>query len=722
MFRFKMPSAGTNNYRAILRVLLSYYFASGVSAALGLLLISGGMHYFLGSLAAASASVGVIVCIPPDQPSPQRGKLWQLLPAAILGLPLFYAVQLLHSSPLYLGMLLLPATFLAFLGAAWGKRGLPISVSVMFAMIFSMAAPASQNGATALASSLYFALGAGLYLLYAALANSLLNYRYRVQILAETIFALCNLMRTQAGQFDGKHEPNLLSGQLLQQQAQLTDHLQTARDLILEAPRTPRRQRLAAMLLTMLEMRDHMIASELDLDVLQGNGNNTAILQALRNKLLELADELEAFADKLLRGQQPNAIQDRRDQLMALEWKSHKQDRHSLAEALLRGLAGRLSLVNDEAVRLGKLARTEQAPDMTLIHEAWKAFVSPYRWSWAPMATLTGWDAPPMRHALRATLAIATAYLLSLALPWGTHDYWILLTIVVVLRGSLAQTLERRNSRVLGTLLGCALAAAVLALHPSLMATLFILTFAQALAHAFAARRYLVTAISATLLGLLQAHLLAVGTSPIFDVVERIADTLIGVAIAWQVSYLFPSWERAQIPSLVRRVLKAQAQHASKALALGRHGKPAQVEWRLARREAFNSLSALAQATQRAIAEPRAVQPPLDKLERFLAYSYQLLAQLTVVKTMLLNRRDRLRLEDLSEQLAQAAEDLETKLTAGATHTETSAPEIAQDLPDPFSQDLNPWLLRRLALASQLATQVSCNAEHILAATGSQRN
>ena len=47
------------------------------------------------------------------------------------------------------------------------------------------------------------------------------------------------------------------------------------------------------------------------------------------------------------------------------------------------------------------------------------------------------------------------------------------------------------------------------------------------------------------------------------------ADTLIGVAIAWIFSYVLPSWERSQLPGLVARTLSAQARHARVALGLG---------------------------------------------------------------------------------------------------------------------------------------------------------
>jgi uncharacterized membrane protein YccC len=307
------------------------------------------------------------------------------------------------------------------------------------------------------------------------------------------------------------------------------------------------------------------------------------------------------------------------------------------------------------------LARGEREPDLPAVRAAWQLFVSPTAWSWRPFMAVWRWDAPPLRHAIRAALAVGSAYALAQALPWGTHEYWILLTIVVVLRGSLAQTLERRNSRVAGTLLGCVLTGALLAAHPPAWALLLVLTLAQAVAHAFAVRRYLVTSVAATVLGLVQAHLLGAGVGPVFDIVERMADTLIGVALAWAFSYVLPSWERHQLPALIQRVLKAQARHARIALALGQlqavDDEP-ELQWRLARREAYDSLTALVQAAQRALVEPRAVRPPLLPLEHVLAHGYQLLAQLTALKSMLLLRRGRLDLQALRAPLTRSAEDI----------------------------------------------------------------
>jgi hypothetical protein len=179
------------------------------------------------------------------------------------------------------------------------------------------------------------------------------------------------------------------------------------------------------------------------------------------------------------------------------------------------------------------------------------------------------------------------------------------------------------------------------------------------------------------------------------------------------------------MPALVARVLRAQARHAQQALALGQLqavDNTAELGWRLARREAYDSLSALVQAAQRALSEPRAVRPPLQYLERMLAHSYQLLAQLTAVKTMLLLRRGRLKVEQLQAPLQEAAESIASTLSgsgaAPAGQPDALAASSPIDLPDPLDEDLSPWLLRRLRLAQEIAQRLCADARQVGAAVG----
>jgi uncharacterized membrane protein YccC len=516
-----------------------------------------------------------------------------------------------------------------------------------------------------------------------------------------------------------------LIGRLLREQAALADQLQSARDILLESPRTTRRQQLAGMLMQVLEMRDHLVACELDLDAVKANPAQLSQLRALRDELDALAERIDALADALLLARTPARFELARllpEQPKPSDGPAAPAVANPSPDLLARGLVDRVSLIHDEVERLIALARGDAEPDLAVVRVNWQMFISPTSWSWRPFSGLWRWDAPPLRHAIRAAAAVAAGQAIATALPWGTHDYWILLTIVLVLRGSLAQTLERRNSRVAGTLLGCLLAGAIIYAKAPLPVLLLVVTLAQACAHAFAVRRYLVTAVAATVLALVQAHLLNAGVSPAFDAIERIADTLIGAALAWAFSYLLPSWERTQIPTLVARTLASQARHAQVALGLGQLravDNESELGWRLARREAYDSLSALVQATQRSLVEPRAVRPPLEPLGRLLAHSYQLLAQLTAVKSMLLLRRGRLNPQQIREPLDQAARAIAAMLSGGPVQP-PSATVVADsalgpaNLPDPFENDLSPWLLRRLQLADGIARALRRDAQQVL--------
>ena len=746
---------GAERRRRWLRVALSHYVLNGASCALGLFLVSGFMHAAFGAEAAAVATVGVIAALAADMVGPRRGKLAHMVVEPLIGVPLFWAVQRLHGHPFELGLLLVPATFVVFLGMAWGKRGTPVAIGVMLAAVFSMSTPVPASPEEALVRTAYCGIGSLLYVGYAVLANLVLNGRYRTQLVADLLLAVAALLRAHARRVaalpgscpQAQSDPDAAVyapgglGELLKRQAALADQLQSTRDVVLESPRTARRQRLAGMLMVVLEMRDHLVASELDLDRVRHATQNTSALEDLAAIYRGMAADVEQLADDLLLGRRPAPAADHTARLAGLHLAAHgpaMADADSRnRDSLLRGVAYRVRHQNDAVRQLTLLARDEAEPDLAVVRNSWRLFVSPTDWSPQPFLTLWHWNQPALRQAVRAALAVGTGYTIASLLPWGSHDYWILLTIVVVLRGSLAQTLERRNQRVAGTLIGSLLASAFLGLHPPALLMVLAVTIGQGVAHGFALRRYTVTAVAASIMGLVQAHMLFTTHSTAFAFVERVADTLLGAGIAWAFSYVLPSWERGQLPALVRRVLRALEQHARLSLALA-HLDDIDTEhelmWRLARREAYDAVSALVQATGRTLVEPRAVRPPLALLEQLQGHSYQLMGQLSAVKSMLLLRRDQLQFDQIQAPMKLASNRIQGILTLSAPLPPGSQPPPAQSpepesagalpavpevLPDPFEHDVSPWLLRRLHLAIELAERVRGNAQDVLAALAS---
>lgn len=735
---------GTSLHRRLVqarRTLLSAAVLNGASVAVGMALVVALMHATFGVAAASNASVGTVIALIADNPRARRGKFSHLLAAPLLGLPLFLAVQLLRGHPAELGLLLVPATFLAFLSTAWGRAGMPVAAAVMFAMLLAMAPQPATSLHEALLRTAWCAGGAFLYVLYATASNALLNGRYRTQTMAGVLLSVAALMRTHAGRFThapagpGQAEDPGAVGDVLQRQAALAEQLQAARDLILESPSTPRRQRLAGMLIVVLELRDRLIAGELDIERLQAS--QPAALVPLAAMLHTMAGEVAALADTLLLGRTPQPASDHRAALQALREQAEAQaganpDDGRVLEraALVRSVCVRVG-DEDTAVRqLTALARGEQAAQLSAVRRGWQLFVSPAYWSIQPLLGVWHWRQPALRHALRAALALGAGYALARLLPWGSRDYWVLLTIVVVLRGSLAQTLERRNARVLGTLVGSGLAVGLLALHPPAAVLLLLVVVAQGVAHAFVVRHYATTALAGSVMGLLLAHLLYSGDQPALDFIERVGDTLLGTGIAWAFSYVLPSWERHQVADTVRRVARAMGRHARFSLALATlaevTGQP-ELAWRLARREAYDALSALVLASSRALVEPRAVRPPIAALEQLQGHGYQLLGQLSAIQSILLLRRHRLQLDAVQPALDSAARVIEEALDMTRSwqppetpsHPADDAPllrsAVPEVLPDPFESDSSAWLLRRLALACRLAGAVRADADRVLA-------
>jgi hypothetical protein len=230
--------------------------------------------------------------------------------------------------------------------------------------------------------------------------------------------------------------------------------------------------------------------------------------------------------------------------------------------ALVQAIEQRLTYMADELRRIDALVRGVAAPAVPAVLDAKRllAFVAPEGWPLKALRPHLRLASPVLRHALRAAAAFAAAYGIALALPWAAHPQWLVLSVAVVLRLTYDQTVARRNLRIAGTMIGCLV---VLALSYVESAPLLALAFSVAigLAHGFVVERYLLTAIAGTVMALLQAHLLEPTAG--FPIAERLADTLIGAALAWAFSYVLPAWERSTLPAAIARMLDALRAYAA---------------------------------------------------------------------------------------------------------------------------------------------------------------
>ncbi len=143
-------------------------------------------------------------------------------------------------------------------------------------------------------------------------------------------------------------------------------------------------------------------------------------------------------------------------------------------------------------------------------------------------------------HLLRYVVALTTSGAFATALGWE-HPYWAMVASVVVLAGpDRASRLARGTQRVVGTLLGVAVAAALLPRAPHQGAGAVVVVAAlQVLAELFVGRNYAVALLFITPLALMMGQLVA--PSPVGPLLrDRLFETVLGALVAMVVLLVVP--------------------------------------------------------------------------------------------------------------------------------------------------------------------------------------
>jgi uncharacterized membrane protein YccC len=706
---------------------LPAHIINGVGVALGIGLAQG-LAAWLGDPAAAlAAASGAVYASLADLPNPPHRGWRRVLTASLIGCVVSLLMSLLHTRPVMLGIAIGVVGFCSVMTLAWGARAGPISFVGILAFVFTMAMPPVHDLGSGLAHLGWTALGAGTYLAWSVVMALSMRRRYRTLALDAALEATAGLLRARAAVLtDAPPQPAGKASRLqdwISRETKLDERLQAARDMLFAAPEgDAAAQRQIALLLLAIDLRDTLLLGELDLDVLGHDAPGVRLRRAMAATLGHVADALEAIGDALRLGQAlPEdgtgtgpGIGSADAMFVSPTDTAIFPDRDPRAPMLpvMRDRARRLV---DDLQQMQALMRGA-TPWVPLGRAELQLFVSSEGWPLAALKRHATLRSPVTRHAVRLGAALACAYFVARALPWSSHPYWLVLSVAVVLRGTLEQTLSRRNARVLGTVVGCLIVLAIVQTRAAGLAALVFLA-AAGIAHAFVAALYGVTATAATVMALLQAQMAHAFGSQV--VIERLADTVLGALLAWAFSYVLPSWERQSIARVVTRVQGALATLTREVLQ-PKTGEQADLQLRLARREAYEALGALAAVAQRTSVEPQHVRVSMENVASLHAHGHSLLAHLASVKTMLVRRADELDPAETQRALAEALANIAQWLV-GRPGTADTLPETVpvageSGLPDRLPAEApQPWLSRRLQMAT-LAAARAAQAARLLTA------
>ena len=687
------------------RVVLGRQFASGVVAAAGLLLFAWIGAALGGAALALPLGSGALTVGFADQPGPPAAKLRELgftCAASTLAFALVWASDAWPWSQLIVVPLL---GFAGGMVALWGKRALPISFSVLFITVVTLGATPPASASTWGAGVALFGAGGAAYIGWALALGAALRARTRRVALAELLDALAAYREWQARSWLSDADDSTPRGMALLEAT--NDALQSARDLVLREARDASEVIDVRMLLELLDLFEAALAAQTDVGVLRAAFDGTPIPDHIAAGSRRSADALHALARAL---RQAGASARPAD---AAPWHAVAAAAQALRAAhdtaALRQACTALDsqlhtqrAIDTRVDRLGQLhdARASAADAAPIIGDV-ESFVSPLRYPPRQLLGHLRLRSPILRHALRLALAFAAALLLARAVfATQSHDYWILLTIAVILRPNFSVTRQRLKDRLIGTLLGCLAVALLLPLAPPLWLQLALLAVAMVLTRTFATTHYRYAALAASVMALLLVRLLDDGAQAL--IAQRLLDTAVGGALAWGCSYLLPNWESHDVPRLLDALLRAQRAYAAAVLAPQAGAEDA---FRVPRKQLFDTLAALGGAHARMLEEPARRRAALPLLGELMQHGYLLGAHLATLRVLRAQRQRRLGAAQIEAMMAPVRDAVAQRLD----------PALAPPAPTPAAPAAADPLQRRLNLVVAAAARARRLADELRA-------
>ncbi|HMR19134.1 MAG TPA: FUSC family protein, partial [Sphingobacterium sp.] len=239
------------------------------------------------------------------------------------------------------------------------------------------------------------------------------------------------------------------------------------------------------------------------------------------------------------------------------------------------------------------------------------------------------------RHALRMSIVLSATYLVLHLINFSEFGiYWVLLTILVILKPGFGLTQERNLQRLIGTVIGGIIGALILILIPDQTIRFAILVIFFFIAYSLFRINYIMSVIFMTPYVLIMLSFTGANTLEIAK--ERIFDTFIGGVIAFLSSYIiFPNWESFQIKKNMRSLLVANYQYLAQAISILSGQRIGIIEYKLARKEVYIASANMGSTFQRLLTEPKWRQRITKEVNRFVilnhifsSYSATLMTQL----------------------------------------------------------------------------------------------
>ncbi|MCC7644929.1 MULTISPECIES: FUSC family membrane protein [unclassified Janthinobacterium] len=667
----------------------SHYFYLGLRVAIGLVGLALLTQEISDSATAMTVCIGALCTTLMDMPSPLRHKFNEMLASVLLCSAVTLLISLCGPVQWLLMTVLVLVSFLASMMVVYGKKSMPLQLAALFIMTMSMEHQMTWRQSFHHAG--LFMLGGLIYLAYAMAIAWVLRHRIKQQVLAEALFELAAYIDIKADFYDARFNLTEQFNKLVRHQSILADRQQASRDLILRSHKNSKDAIVVQVHVCMLDLYELILSTHTDYALLRQHLADSDVLKSLHDLAYKAARDIEAVAYAVTR-KRASYAQISYDK----EWADIEAE---IARLQAKGDSAQEALATLRAQRNKIRAILKMIAELHLASQ--KVYDNVPFWSGADMAPFLSQqkyelktllsnlrlDSPVFRFALRVSMAISVGLLIGHWLPYAAHSYWIVLTIVIILRPTFSMTRQRRADRIIGTIIGCVVTAIVIRFVHSNIVLMAILFLSIVATPTFIYLRYRYTAIAVSLMILLQMHLVAPSNPNLVS--ERLIDTLIGAAVATVFSFVLANWEYQSLPRLVRQVLNVNLSYMQASFALLQGKCFDDFAYRIERKRLMDSLAALSSALVRMLDEPASKQRAVEDINLFIVQNYLLVAHVAALRSILGRHASQLPVAPVNAllghshtqvclTLSRALDQLDNKAAISAPLAPPAAPPVSE--------------------------------------------
>jgi len=618
----------------------SYYLGEGLRITSGAVLPALILNYFELLPVGVLVSLGAVCVSAADSPGPIHHRRNGMQVCTLCMFVVSLVTGYVAPYPVALGCWIAIACFIFSMIGVYGGRVISIGIASLLVMVLSINRPG--HGWSVLLNALYVSAGGIWYMLLSLVLYAVRPYKLIQQALGDCIITTADYLRIRAKFYDSKTNYDAVYLELMDEQVQVQHKQELLRELLYKSRTIVRDSTVTSRTLMMLfidtvDMFEKAASAFYPYEELHHFFDDTGILARFKEFLLDIATALEEIGIAVQGGKTsapPDALQ---ENLAALQdyftaFRNTRLNAENLEPLItLRKI---LQAIEDMVARINTLHNQtkydkKRAKDFQPSGDHDK-FVTHTDISWKLLRDNLSLRSDTFRHALRVSIAATFGYVLSQMIMLG-HSYWILLTIIVILKPAYSITKKRNYERVLGTIAGAFAGLVILYFIKDNTALFVIMLLFMTGTYSFVRTNYLVAVVFMTPYVLLLFHLLNNGQ---FKTVltDRIVDTVIGSAIAFAANFLLlPAWEQEQFKKYQAAAISASLDYY-KAVSQAFVGITVpDTLFRLSRKQAFVALANLSDAFSRILAEPKSKQKNARQLHQFVVLTHTLTSHIATL-------------------------------------------------------------------------------------------